>query len=400
MSRRLVGRLLSSIIAIFETDGKLLCKAEPDCETERGDGDMERRMTVHRDGKEIYDIVLAESFDGLAEEVKKLSVADRRICIVTDSTVAGYYLEEVQQILEGCCRQVVSFVFPAGEENKNLKTVQDVYETLILNHFDRKDLLVALGGGVVGDLCGYAAATYLRGVSFIQIPTTLLSQVDSSIGGKTGVDFDAYKNMVGAFHMPKLVYTNVSTLLTLPEEQFTSGMGEIVKHGLIKDRGYYQWLGAHREEIMERRLDICAEMIERSDEIKRAVVEEDPTEQGERALLNFGHTLGHAIEKLKEFQMLHGHCVAVGCLAAARMSQSRGYLSEEEVLELKSIMEAFHMPVTVNGVDVDQVIQATKNDKKMDGNTIKFILLKEVGQGVIDRQVTEEEMKNGLRAVL
>lgn len=159
---------------------------------------MERRMTVHRDGNPIYDIVMSDSFGQLAAEVGKLSVSDRRICIVTDSTVAELYLEEVKERLTGCCKEVVTFVFPAGEENKNLKTVQALYETLILNHLDRKDLLVALGGGVVGDLCGYAAATYLRGVSFIQIPTTLLSQVDSSIGGKTGVDFDAYKNMVGA----------------------------------------------------------------------------------------------------------------------------------------------------------------------------------------------------------
>ena len=282
---------------------------------------MERRMTVHQDGNPIYDIVMSDSFGSLATEVAKLAVEGRRICIVTDSTVAGLYLEEVRERLAGCCKEVVTFVFPAGEENKNLKTVQALYETLILNHLDRKDLLVALGGGVVGDLCGYAAATYLRGVSFIQIPTTLLSQVDSSIGGKTGVDFDAYKNMVGAFHMPRLVYTNVKTLTTLSQEQFSSGMGEIIKHGLIKDAAYYQWLKDNREKIMVRDLEACADMIERSDEIKREVVEKDPTEQGDRALLNFGHTLGHAIEKLKNFQMLHGHCVGVGCIAAAAISQ-------------------------------------------------------------------------------
>ncbi len=361
---------------------------------------MNRRMAVRRDGQVIYDIVMSKSFDSLAEEVRQLGVAERRICIVTDSNVARLYLAQVEAVLKDCCRQVLSFVFPAGEENKNLKTVQRVYETLIRNHFDRKDLLVALGGGVVGDLCGYAAATYLRGVSFIQIPTTLLSQVDSSIGGKTGVDFDAYKNMVGAFHMPKLVYTNVSTLLTLSEEQFSSGMGEIIKHGLIKDRAYYQWLAGHRSQIMDRNLDICMEMIERSDDIKRKVVEEDPTEQGDRALLNFGHTLGHAIEKLMDFRMLHGHCVAVGSLAAAWMSEKRGMISREEVLTLKEIMEGFHMSVQIADMDADQVIAATKNDKKMDGNTIKFILLKEVGCAVIDRQVTEEEMKNGLMTIL
>ena len=361
---------------------------------------MERRMTVHRDGNPIYDIVMSDSFGQLAAEIGKLSVSDRRICIVTDSTVAELYLEEVKERLTGCCKEVVTFVFPAGEENKNLKTVQALYETLILNHLDRKDLLVALGGGVVGDLCGYAAATYLRGVSFIQIPTTLLSQVDSSIGGKTGVDFDAYKNMVGAFHMPKLVYTNVKTLTTLSQEQFSSGMGEIIKHGLIKDAAYYQWLKENREKIMARDLEACADMIERSDEIKRDVVEKDPTEQGDRALLNYGHTLGHAIEKLKDFQMLHGHCVGVGGIAAAAISQKRGYLTQEQVQDIRDTMEAFQVDSHVSGVDPDQVIAATKNDKKMDGNTIKFILLKEIGTAYVDRQVTEEEMKLGLEAVL
>lgn len=361
---------------------------------------MNNRIGVHRDKQHIYDILLSTSFDQLAEEIKKLGVENRKICIVTDSTVAGLYLDLVAGILAGCCKQVISFTFPAGEEHKNLNTVQELYKTLIVHRFDRNDVLAALGGGVVGDLCGYAAATYLRGISFFQIPTTLLSQVDSSIGGKTGVDFDSFKNMVGAFHMPKLVYTNVSTLLTLPKEQFTSGMGEIIKHGLIKDAVYYQWLNQHVSQIMNRNLEVCMEMIRGSNEIKRKVVEEDPTEQGERALLNFGHTLGHAIEKWKNFQMLHGHCVAVGALAAAWMSQEKGWISKEQVTELKGLMETFHMPVSVSGVDLEQVVDATKNDKKMDGGRIRFILLKEIGHAVIDKQVTEEAMKKGLSMIL
>ncbi len=361
---------------------------------------MEKRITVYGYGRPIYDIVLSTAFEGLKEEIKKLDVQDRRVCIVTDSIVGPLYLEEVETIFSACCKQVISFQFHEGESHKNLKTVENLYETLILHHFDRKDMLVALGGGVVGDLCGYGAATYLRGISFIQIPTTLLSQVDSSIGGKTGVDFASYKNMVGAFHMPKLVYTNVSTLLTLPDKQFSSGMGEIIKHGLIKDVVYYQWLRDHSQQIRNRDLDICMEMIWGSDEIKRKTVEADPLERGERALLNFGHTLGHAIEKWKDFQMLHGHCVAVGALAAAWMSHDRGMLSEEEVLGLKQMMEEFQMPTAVLGLDMEQIIKATKNDKKMDGGTIRFILLQAMGQAVIDSQVTEEEMRQGLLRVL
>ena len=295
---------------------------------------------------------------------------------------------------------MVNFVFPAGEEHKNLDTVQKLYETLILEQFDRKDVLVALGGGVVGDLCGFAAATYLRGVSFIQIPTTLLSQVDSSIGGKTGVDFLSYKNMVGAFHMPRMVYSNMAVLRTLPPEQYSSGMGEVVKHGLIQNADYYQWLHYCSREIMERRLQTCEEMILSSDLIKQKVVEEDPGEQGVRALLNFGHTLGHAIEKEMNFSLLHGHCVALGCLAAAYISHLRGKISMDEVELLGELLEQFELPRTVTGISPEAVIRATKNDKKMDGGTVKFILLERVGDAYVDRTVTEEEMRRGLSYIL
>ena len=216
-------------------------------------------MTVRRDGKPVYDIRMESSFEELAGEMERFDLAQRKLCIVTDSTVAPLYLDEVEGLLRPLCRTLMHVVIPAGEEYKNLDTVKSVYEALILKRFDRKDMLVALGGGVVGDLCGFTAATYLRGISFVQIPTTLLSQVDSSIGGKTGVDFDAYKNMVGAFHMPSLVYTNVGTLRTLTKEQYSSGMGEIIKHGLIKDQTYYGWLAEHRQEILALDMDVCQE---------------------------------------------------------------------------------------------------------------------------------------------
>lgn len=361
---------------------------------------MSKTLSIHREGRRIYDIVLDTSFDNLAAHVKGLAVEGRRVCIVTDSTVAKLYLEPVKAVFEDCSRETAVFIFQAGEARKNLETVQQLYETLIRHHFDRRDWLVALGGGVVGDLCGYAAATYLRGVSFIQIPTTLLAQVDSSIGGKTGVDFASYKNMVGAFHMPSLVYTNVGTLKTLSREQYSSGMGEVIKHGLIQDSEYYSWLAAHRAEIEDRNPDWCLEMIARSDEIKGRVVEEDPTEQGVRALLNFGHTLGHALEKQLSFSMLHGHCVGLGCIGAVKMSADRGYIPGETVDALKALMESLHMPVNVSGIEADRVIQDTKSDKKMDGSAIRFILLRHVGQAFIDRTVTEDEMRAGLSAVL
>ena len=340
---------------------------------------MSKRLNVYKDQKPIYDIVMEPSFEKLTEEVNKFHLSERKICIVTDTNVAPLYLEEVKERLSKCCKKISYFVIPAGEENKNLDTVKKIYEHLILEHFDRKDMLAALGGGVIGDMCGFTAATYLRGIDFIQIPTTLLSQVDSSIGGKTGVDFDAYKNMVGAFHMPRLVYTNLNTLLTLPKEQFSSGMGEVIKHGLIKDASYYQWLKDNRESILKRDLAVCEDMVYRSNEIKKQVVENDPTEQGERALLNFGHTLGHAVEKLMNFKEFHGHCVGLGCIAASKISALRGMISEEQVQDIKNTFEAFEMPVTVSGLDWKDVYATTKSDKKMDSGVVKFILLKTVG---------------------
>jgi len=357
-------------------------------------------MTVHKDGTPIYDIVMETSFKGLAEELKKLKLDGRKVCIVTDSNVASLYLDEVESIAAGCCKQTECFIFPAGEENKNLDTVRSLYEALINMQFDRHDWLLALGGGVVGDLCGFTAATYLRGISFIQVPTTLLSQVDSSIGGKTGVDFDAYKNMVGAFHMPKLVYTNIGTLKTLSDEQFSSGMGEVLKHGLIKDSSYYDWLIDHAEEIQNRDLNILEETVRISNQIKKDVVEKDPTEQGERALLNLGHTLGHAIEKLSDFQLVHGHCVGLGCIAAMAISVKRGMIEEGELSRLISVMKQFHMPVTVGGLLTDDIIETTKSDKKMDSGTIRFILLDQIGKACVDKTVTAEEMAEGLNYIL
>ena len=285
---------------------------------------MSKCINVKYEGKPLYNIVIEQSFDKLAEEFDKLGVTGRKLCIVSDSNVAPLYAKYVEDQLSKTGNKVFTYVFEAGEANKNLDTVEDVYEFLIKNHFDRKDMLVALGGGVVGDLTGFTAATYLRGISFIQVPTSLLAQVDSSIGGKTGVDFRAYKNMVGAFYQPKLVYMNISVLKSLSDRLFNSGFGEIIKHGLIKDAAYYKWLRDNISNIKNRNSDALEQMIYVSCNIKREVVEKDPKEKGDRALLNYGHTLGHAIEKLMNFKLYHGECVTLGMIAALRISVHRG----------------------------------------------------------------------------
>lgn len=357
-------------------------------------------LLVHYERKPSYEIVIEKDYGRLVEKLSALSIENRKLCIVTESTVGAHYAQTVKELLEPHAKSVTVHTFPAGEANKNLATVQELYRDLIEHKFERSDMLLALGGGVVGDLTGYTAATYLRGIDFVQLPTSLLSQVDSSIGGKTGVDFDCYKNMVGAFYQPKLVYMNLAALHTLTEREYLSGMGEIIKHGLIKDASYYQWLSEKLPQIKARDLSVLEEMIYRSCEIKRAVVENDPKEKGERALLNFGHTLGHAIEKLMNFSLLHGECVGIGMLAAAKISVSRGLIGQELYESLRSMLEALDMPVTAGGITAGDVIEASKNDKKMEHGKVKFILLKSCGEAFIDRTVTEEEMKMALETVL
>ena len=350
------------------------------------------RLDVKKDGKFCYSIRFEKDFTALAEKIAALGFEGHKLCVVTDSSVAPLYLELVKALLSEKFDKVFEFIIPAGEQNKTLDNVKKLYEHLILNHFDRKDCLIALGGGVIGDMTGYAAATYLRGIDFVQVPTTLLSQVDSSIGGKTGVDFDSYKNMVGAFHMPRLVYMNLSVLNTLTKEQFSCGMGEILKHGLIKNKSYFTWCMEHADKIMERDYDTLLYMIKESCKVKRDVVEKDPTEQGDRALLNFGHTLGHAVEKLKDFTMLHGQCVAVGCVAAMKLSAMRGNITEDEVFYVEKCFENFGLPTRVDGITADDILQISKSDKKMEAGKIKFVLLHEIGNAYVDKTVTDEEL--------
>lgn len=361
---------------------------------------MSKVLTVNYEGKPCYDIVIEQDFNRLTEVFLQLSVHGKKLCIVTDTNVEPIYAKEVASKLEQTGNQVFIFTFPAGEEYKTLDTVEDLYEYLILNRFDRTDMLVALGGGVVGDLTGYAAATYLRGISFIQIPTTLLSQVDSSIGGKTGVDFRAYKNMVGAFHMPKLVYTNISTLKSLSKRLFNSGLGEIIKHGLIKDESYYQWLIQNTAKIQALDAETLTEMIYVSDNIKRIVVENDPKEKGERALLNFGHTLGHAIEKLMNFSLYHGECVTLGMIAALQLSKNRGLISQEDFDSAFCMFRNYAFPVSVEGITAKDIVLVSKNDKKMVSGTIKFVLLDRIGHAYIDTTVTDEEMLAALNEIV
>ena len=360
-------------------------------------------IPVSYQGEHCYNISLNHDFLGLCDALAALGYHDHtKICIVTDSNVAELYLDEVSSLLQTHFCNCTSFVFEAGEGSKNTDTVGQVYSHLIAHQFDRKDLILALGGGVVGDLAGFSAATYLRGIDFVQIPTSLLAQVDSSIGGKTGVDYLNYKNMVGAFYMPKLVYMNLSVLRTLPNRQFYAGMGEIIKHGQIKSRPYFEYVAASCSEILRQDPDAAAKMIEISCEIKRDVVERDPREQGERAMLNFGHTFGHAIEKLSAFTLYHGECVALGMVGAAYLSAKYGEYSWEDLHQLEKTLSAYHLPVRLPSdgplaaISDEEILKATKLDKKMESGRVKFIFLHTVGDAYITRELDDEQLLEGI----
>lgn len=353
---------------------------------------MSERLSVLYNKKPCYDIVFSGSFGELGQELESLECENKRLCIITDSKVDDIYGNSLLDILEGKCRKAVKYVFQDGEASKTLDTVKGIYRFLIEEGFDRRDMLLALGGGVVGDIAGYTAATYLRGIDFIQLPSTLLAQADSSIGGKTGVDFDGYKNMVGAFKMPRLVYMNLALLQTLEERQYFSGFAEIMKHGLIRDAAFYEWLIENMYEICERDLNVLQEMLTRSCTIKKFIVEKDPLEQGDRALLNFGHTIGHAIEKAKNFGLYHGECVALGAVAAAYISWKRELLSMEEYYEVRDMFVPFYLPISVEEIEPQEILRLTKADKKMESGKIRFVLLKKIGKAVIDNSVTDEEI--------
>lgn len=358
---------------------------------------MQKILPVNYENKFCYNIIFNSSFDNLCKNITEIKQNNYdKICIVTDDVVENLYLEEVQKLLSSKFNLVITFTIPNGENSKNLFNIEKLYEHLIKHNFSRKDLLVALGGGVIGDMTGFCAATYLRGIDFIQIPTTLLSQVDSSIGGKTGVDFLGYKNMVGSFYMPKLVYINTSVLKTLSKEQFSCGMGEVIKYGCIWDKDFYNYLKNNVEDILS--LDDLAleEMIYTCCDIKRQVVEIDPKEEGLRSILNFGHTIGHAIEKMSNFQLFHGQCVAIGMVAAMYLSLKLGHISESELEEFKHLLQEYNLPINAGLLDIHEVLSATKSDKKAEKQYIKFIILNHLGKAKEFWDFSDEDLLNAI----
>lgn len=362
---------------------------------------MAKDLTINYDGKPCYQINIRDSFDDLLNCLQKgVDKVYDSICIVTDSNVEGLYLTQIMDIFNKTDSQVTSFVFAAGEQSKNLDTVSNLYEHLIFKKFTRNSLLVALGGGVVGDLTGFTASTYLRGIDFVQVPTTLLSQVDSSVGGKTGVDFNKYKNMVGAFYMPKMVYMNLSTLQSLDDDNFACGMGEVIKSALIADKELFGWLNNNSTKLSSKDFEALEHIVYECCKIKGHVVEVDPTEKGIRAYLNYGHTLGHAIEKLCDFRLGHGQCVGLGMVCAGFLSNKLGYITGSEQQQIVDCLKLYNMPISVSGMTREAVLEASKSDKKMTGKKIKFTVLKDIGEAASYLDFTDEDLLEAIDQVL
>ena len=307
-----------------------------------------------------------------------------RVAIVTNVTVAGLYLDRLKSALAKGGVDIVAIVLPDGEAYKNSETLHRIYDALLGHRCERESTIVALGGGVIGDLAGFAAATYLRGVPFVQIPTTLLAQVDSSVGGKTAINHPLGKNMIGAFYQPRLVLSDIATLATLPERELSAGLAEVIKYGLIMDRPFFDWLDENIDSLRNRSPQALAFAVRRSCEAKAAVVGADERESGQRELLNLGHTFAHAIETGLGFgEWLHGEAVAAGMVMAARLSGRLGHLSEADVDRIENLIERSGCPTQAPDLGVERYLDLMGHDKKVKNGRLRLILLKAIGEAYV-----------------
>ncbi len=334
-------------------------------------------------GERSYPIYIGE---GLLAQAALLAqhIQGPSVCIVTNTTVSPLYLEQVMAALSFDF-ECASVVLPDGEQYKNLDVLNQVFDQLLTSRFSREVTLIALGGGVVGDMAGFAAACYQRGVPFIQMPTTLLSQVDSSVGGKTAVNHALGKNMIGAFYQPQCVIADTDTLKTLDDRQLSSGLAEVIKYGLINDLNFFEWLEQNIVGLVAREPALLAEAIARSCQDKADIVAEDEREHGARALLNLGHTFGHAIETGMGYgEILHGEAIAIGMVMAADLSRREGWLTEVDVTRIKALLIAAGLPVeTPAGMTAAGFMELMSVDKKVQAGVIRLVLLKAVGQAIM-----------------
>ncbi len=315
-------------------------------------------------------------------------IPKKRVSIVTNTTVAPLYLERVTRLLQASGVECEAIILPDGEKYKTFESINAIYDFLLKNRCERTTPIIALGGGVIGDMTGFAAATYLRGVPFIQIPTTLLSQVDSSVGGKTGINHPLGKNMIGAFYQPQIVLIDTSTLETLPDRELSAGLAEVIKYGLIRDLPFLKWIENNLDALLARNVEALKYAIARSCENKAAVVGVDERESGERAMLNLGHTFGHAIESGMGYGVwLHGEAVAAGTIMAADLSHRMGWISAEDVVRIRELFKRANLPIVAPNLGRDKYIDLMGMDKKVESGKLRFVLLKELGKAEITADV-------------
>jgi 3-dehydroquinate synthase len=321
------------------------------------------------------------------------------IALLTDTTVKKLYGQRVKEVLEITGKKVSLLTLPVGERAKSLKTVERGYKFLLENNIDRRGLICALGGGVVGDVAGYIAASYLRGIDYIQLPTTLLAQVDSSIGGKVGVNLGGKKNMVGSFHQPRAIIGDIALLKTLPSAEMRIGLAEVIKYALAMDEELFHLLDQKKEsEFTTAELQ---DIVKRCCRLKAGIIEVDETEQtGQRAILNFGHTVGHALEAATKLQDLsHGEAVAVGMVAATRISEQVSMLDHGVITQIENLLLKFGLPIYCQGVNPEELTSITRFDKKTTSGQTGWVLLKGIGQGVVNQPVAEDVVKKVLREI-
>jgi len=345
-------------------------------------------------GTRSYPILIDAGLLGLPG-VLAAQVAARDVLIVSNTTVAPLYLPALSAALQP--RRLVPVILPDGEAHKTLANLSRVLDVLIANRFGRDCALLALGGGVVGDLAGFAAASYQRGVAFVQVPTTLLAQVDSAVGGKTGVNHPGGKNLIGAFHQPDAVLIDTRTLTTLPARELRAGLAEVIKYGLICDAALFGWLEAHLDSLLAGDAAALAHVIRRSCEIKAAIVGRDERERGERALLNLGHTFGHALEAATAYkEWLHGEAVGAGLVMAAAMSQACGFLSAADAARVRQLVERAGLPAQVPSVSPQLLLEHMRIDKKVQGGRIRLVLLRSIGSAFVSDDYPQHALQSTL----
>jgi 3-dehydroquinate synthase len=350
-------------------------------------------------GDRSYNVVIDHTILGdIGTTLEKFEFS-RRLAVVSNPTVYGLYGAIVSRSIKDGGFDLTEIILPDGEKYKDLPTVQKIYDGLLKTKLDRRSAIIALGGGVIGDIAGFAASTYMRGIDFIQIPTTLLAQVDSSVGGKTGVNHELGKNMIGTFWQPRLVWVDIITLSTLPRREFLSGLAEVIKYGVIWDEELFNFLESKREAILELDQDSLKYIIGRSCEIKAEVVSKDERESGLRAILNYGHTIGHALETVTGYgKYLHGEAVAVGMHVEARLSQMLGFIDDAGVGRIMRLIESYGLPFEMPaGTDFNDFLSSVQIDKKAVSGELKFILPEKIGAVKIQSGVSPEEIKKVIK---